>query len=282
MSQEPSTDRVSPTAHATGYLWYRNGLSDAALVTARGKRLDRAFRVLTRTTQMLSGISLDAMMLARHKGIDAMLTRAIDEGRVTQVIEVAAGLSARGWRMRQRYGDRITYIETDLADMARVKRALLDKAGLPGVHHQVIELDALATRGARSLAAVARTLDPQQGTAIITEGLMNYLDPQAATGFWKRAAKVLRGFPHGTYLADVYLTQDNRNLAMLAFGAILQAFVRGRMHVHFHSEPRAVDRMESAGFASVTLHKTGSIPETAEHAKVRGGALVRILEARTA
>ncbi|HEY1077925.1 MAG TPA: class I SAM-dependent methyltransferase [Fontimonas sp.] len=281
MTAPASTDRVSPTAHATGYLWYRNGLSDAAFVTEKGKRLDRAFRVLTRTTRLLSGISLDAMMLARHKGIDAILCQAIDAGRVTQVIEVAAGLSARGWRMRQRYGERITYIETDLPDMARAKRELLDKAGLLGPRHQVVELDALARRGARSLAAVARTLDPQQGTAIITEGLMNYLDPDAASDFWKRSAKVLRGFPHGTYLADVYLTQDNRNLTMLGFGAILQIFVRGRMHVHFQSEPRAIDRMERAGYPRVTLHRTTDIAETVEHARVRGGALVRILEART-
>ncbi len=280
--EDTSTDRVSPTAHATGYLWFRHGLSDAALITPQGRKLDRGFSALTRMTKLLSGISLDAMMLARHKSIDGMLCRAIDEGRVTQIIEIAAGLSARGWRMRQRYGNRITYIETDLPAMARTKRALLEQAGLLGEHHRVIELDALAARGSRSLDAVARTLDSEQGTAIITEGLMNYLEPTSADAVWKRIAKVLRTFPQGTYLCDVYLTQDNRNLAMLAFGAILQAFVRGRMHVHFHSEARAVDRMEVAGFSSVVLHKTATIPEARQHAKIRGGALVRILEARTA
>ena len=94
------SERISPTAYATGYMWYRQGLSHAAFVTPQGKRLDRAFGLLTRLTRRLSGVSLDAMMLARHKGIDAVLTRAIDEGRVSQVIEIAAGLSARGWRMR--------------------------------------------------------------------------------------------------------------------------------------------------------------------------------------
>jgi O-methyltransferase involved in polyketide biosynthesis len=282
VSDHSSTDRVSPTAHATGYLWFRHGLSDAALITPQGKKLDRGFSALTRMTRLLSGISLDAMMLARHKGIDARLCRAIDEGRVTQVIEIAAGLSARGWRMRQRYGDRITYVETDLPAMARTKRALLEQAGLLGEHHRVVELDALATRGSRSLGAVARSLDPEQGTAIITEGLMNYLAPKAADAVWKRIAQVLRTFPQGIYLSDVYLTHDNRNLAMLAFGAILQAFVRGRMHVHFHSETRAAARMEAAGFSSVVLHRTASIPEASQHAKIRGGGLVRILEAQTA
>lgn len=281
MSKETSTDRVSPTAHATGYLWYRHGLSDAALVTPRGKRLDRGFRALTGLTKKLSGVSLDALMLARHKGIDAVLCEAIDAGRVTQIIEVAAGLSARGWRMRQRYGDRIHYIETDLPDMVQTKRQLLEDAGLLGPRHQIVVLDALAPRGARSLGAIARTLDPKKGTAIITEGLMNYLPPQAADAFWKRAAKTLSGFRHGVYLSDAYLTRENRNLAMLAFGAVLQAFVRGRMHVHFQTEARAIDHLERCGFSDVRLHTPASIPAAAEHARVRGGSLVRILEART-
>ena len=56
MSTPESTARLSPTAHATGYLWYRHGLSDAALVTPQGKRLDRGFRALTGLTQKVSGM----------------------------------------------------------------------------------------------------------------------------------------------------------------------------------------------------------------------------------
>lgn len=275
------TDRISPTAYATGYLWYRHGLSTEALVTPQGKRLDRGFRLLTRLTRLLSGVSLDAMMLARHKGIDAVLARAIDEGRVTQIVEIAAGLSARGWRFRQRYGDRITYIETDLPAMAATKRRLLEQAGLLSERHRVIELDALADSGAQSLAAVARTLDPEQGVAIITEGLMNYLDPDSADGVWRRIAKVLRQFPSGLYLSDLYLTQENRNAAMLAFGKILQAFVRGRMFVHFDSPAQARDRMRQAGFKLAEVHRTSALPATRAIASVRGGDRVRILEART-
>lgn len=281
MSAATTTDRVSPTAYATGYLWYRHGLSTEALITPEGKRLDRGFRLLTRLTQLLSGVSLDAMMLARHKGIDALLTRAIDDGRVTQVIEIAAGLSARGWRFRKKYGDRITYIETDLPAMAATKRKLLGDAGLLSERHRVIELDALADTGSRSLAAVARTLDPEQGVAIITEGLMNYLDPEAADGVWRRVAKVLRRFPAGLYLSDVYLTHENRNAAMLAFGKILQIFVRGRMHVHFETPAQARERMQRAGFKLAEIHKTSALPQTRELAKTRGGDRVRILEART-
>ncbi len=273
------TARVSPTAHATGYLWYRLGLSDAALVTPQGKRLDRGFRALTRLTQLLSGVSLDALMLARHQGIDAVLMQAIDDGRIGQVVEIAAGLSARGWRLRKRYGDRITYIESDLPAMAAEKRRLLQRAGLLGDRHRVVDLDALADDGPQSLGAIMRTLDPTQGTAIITEGLMNYLPPDAADGVWRRIAEALAAFPAGLYLSDLYLTHENRSAAMAAFGAILQVFVRGRMFVHFDSAEQAQQRLQRVGFGQVRIHATHDLPATREIARTRGGDRVRILEA---
>lgn len=275
------SERISPTAYATGQLWVRHGLSHAAFVTPQGERLDRAFGLLTRLTRRLSGVSLDAMMLARHKGIDAVLAQAIDAGRVSQVIEIAAGLSARGWRMRQRYGDRITYIETDLPAMAATKRALLDQAGFLGERHRVVELDALADKGPRSLAAVSRTLDPEQGTAIITEGLMNYLAPDTARAVWQRIARVLKQFPHGLYLTDAYFMSDNRNAGMLAFGTILQAFVRGRMHVHFADAGEACDKMTKAGFRDAQVYRTQEIEETREIARTKGGDRVSVLAATT-
>jgi O-methyltransferase involved in polyketide biosynthesis len=274
------SERVSPTAYATGYLWYRHGLSDEALITPQGKRLDRLFRGFMAVTQKLSGISLDAMMLARHKGIDAILMRAIEAGEITQVIEIAAGLSARGWRMRKRYGDRITYIETDLPAMAATKRELLERAGLLGPKHQIRELDALKDDGPDSLATIAAGLDPKQGTAIITEGLMNYLAPAQADAVWHRIARILKGFAHGQYLADIYFSTEHRSRAMLAFGAILQVFVRGRMHVHFDSPQAARQRMREAGFKKTDVHRTQDIPATRTIARISGAERVSVLEAR--
>src|SRR3546814_11896231 len=96
-------------------------MSHPAFATPQGKKLDRAFRVLTGVTRRLSGFSLDALMLARHKGIDAQLAKAIDSGKVGQVIEIAAGLSTRGGSLMLRYGERRRYIETDLPHRAACK-----------------------------------------------------------------------------------------------------------------------------------------------------------------
>jgi len=85
---------------------------------------------------------------------------------------------------------------------------------------------------------------------------MNYLSPELARGVWKRIAAALGRFPHGLYLADAYLSTEQRSKAMLAFGAMLSAFVRGRMHVHFARRKDAAQLMKKAGFKSSTLHET--------------------------
>lgn len=277
MSQSSqSTERVSPTAYATGYLWYKLGLSHPAMATPQGKRLDKYFSLLMK---VLGGNVFQNLMIARHKGIDGLLERAIEDGRISQVIEIAAGLSGRGIRMTQKYGDRITYIETDLPHMAALKRGLLEKAGLLTDHHQVRDLDALADVGPNSLSTIAKSLYPNAGTAIITEGLMNYLDPGKARGVWGRIARTLKGFPHGLYLADVYLVQQHRGVAAKLFGGVIQLFVRGRMHIHFESVTHGQQLMRDAGFVNAAIHETRDLPETRDISRQPGGERVRVLEA---
>jgi O-methyltransferase involved in polyketide biosynthesis len=276
MSAATGSERISPTAYATGYFWYKHGLSHPALVTPQGKRLDRSF---SRLMKILGGDVFKNLMLARHTAIDALLMRAIEDGRIGQVIEIAAGLSGRGIRMTQRYGDRLTYIETDLPHMAALKRKLLGDAGLLSEKHRVLELNALADEGPQSLATIVKLLDREVGTAIITEGLMNYLDPDMARSVWQRIARNLKPFPRGLYLADVYFTQQNRGLAARVFGGVIQAFVRGRMHIHFESVEHGIGLMHDAGFQSAAIHEIRSLPETRDIGSRSGGDRVRALEA---
>ncbi|MDB5985004.1 MAG: class SAM-dependent methyltransferase [Nevskia sp.] len=276
-----SSAAISPTAYATGNFWYRHGLSTAALSTPQGRRLDRGFRLLNSGIKLASGVSIDALMLARHLGINEVLARAIDAGRVRQVIEIAAGLSPRGWEFSRRYPDTLSYIETDLPAMAATKARMLGAAGLLSQRHRVVTLDALADDGPQSLAAIAAMLDPTLGTAIITEGLMNYLDPAAARGVWHRIANTLGRFPEGIYLADVYPQKRELSSGLRLLGATLSIFVRGRMHIHFDSDESVVKTMLDAGFTSALIHAPAQLNTTREFARVAGGNRVRVLEAST-
>jgi O-methyltransferase involved in polyketide biosynthesis len=276
-----ASDSISPTAHYTGYTWYHHGLSHPALVTPQGRLLHASLAPLRGLSQLGGAPSLQGLLLARHQCIDLLLHRAILEGRVSQIIEVAAGLSPRGWRFKKHYGDKLRYIEADLPDMARRKSGLLSAAGLSSAGHEVVPLDALADEGPLSLAQLARSLDAGQGTAIITEGLLNYFDEAHVRGIWARFAKVLGGFAHGLYLSDIHLAHTNRGAAVSVFKTLLSAFVKGRVHFHFAAEAQACAALREAGFTQAQLHAPRQFAADLRLPLTPGAEMVRIIEART-
>jgi len=275
------SEAISPTAHYTGFVWYRHGLSHPGLVTPQGRALYHAVRPLNFGARSLGGPTLEGFLLARHRAIDRLLDQAIRSGAVSQVIEVAAGLSPRGWDFARRYGGRIRYIEADLPQMAQGKRERLAAAGLETPQHRVAALDALADEGALSLAALARTLDPAQGLAIVTEGLLNYFDTEAVLGIWRRFAAMLQRFPHGAYFSDLHLASDNRDAPTRAFGKVLGRFVRGRVYLHFDSVAEAQAALRRSGFDRARLSSPPPQPARGGAIDRKGASRVRIVEAAT-
>jgi O-methyltransferase involved in polyketide biosynthesis len=247
--------RISPTAHYTATVWVRSGLSDPALSTRLGAVLHTALLPLNESYGRLSGRpNLDAMLLARHRALDGLLEREIAAGRVGQVVEIAAGLSGRGCRFARRFPD-VRYLETDLADMAAYKRRTLDEAGLRGPNHEVRPLDALASDGPASLAAVAAELEPSRGLAILTEGLLSYLERDAVLALWRRVATTLGRFPHGFYFSDLHLAGDVDGMWIAElFRLGLQLFARGPVRYHFTSADETVVALRAAGFREAHLY----------------------------
>ena len=273
------SENISPTAYATGAMWHRYGLSHPGLVTKKGRVFDAAFSSLAAGVRAASGMSFDDLMLARHLAIDAQLQAAIESGQVSQVIEFASGLSPRGWRFSQRYGKGLRYIETDLPHMVKEKQRLLHKAGLHLPNHQLCTLNVLAEEGEDSLAGVVQQLDTTQGLAIISEGLMNYLNPDQASFVWRNVAQQLKQFSAGQYLSDFYLSSENSGVLMGAFAGVLQSFVRGRLHIHFAASDEAKQAFTDFGFERVSIHTAADISATAHLASTKGAARVRTLEA---
>jgi O-methyltransferase involved in polyketide biosynthesis len=254
----PETDRISPTAHYTGYVWYRNGLSHNALMTSRGRRLFYSLHPAAFAyNKILHGPTLEQVLLRRHLLIDHLLGRAIESGAVRQVVEIAAGLSPRGYRFCQRFGDDLTYVEADLADMATLKRRILTKADLLGPNHHVVEMNALANDGPTSLTAVtSKILDPKRGTAIITEGLLNYFDGEDVRALWRRGSEFLSTFPHGVYLSDLHVRDEStRRRAARLFRLILEVYSRGQIHLHFKDAKHASKALVDSGFERATIHR---------------------------
>jgi O-methyltransferase involved in polyketide biosynthesis len=258
---DSDTSRISPTAHYTGFIWHRNGMSHPALVTAQGWLMFHALRPATAVYEMTGGPSLDRSLLARHWVIDELLGREIESGRIGQVVEVAAGLSPRGYQFASRYADAdLRYVEGDLAGMAERKRRILESAGLLGANHRVVELDALVDTGPRSIAAATEgLLDPERGTAVITEGLLGYLDTGTVESVWQRFARFLARFPRGMYLTDLHTESDARGLVgAKLFQKLLTAVARGQVYLHFEGAYEAERALESAGFAGADVRRAES------------------------
>jgi O-methyltransferase involved in polyketide biosynthesis len=271
--------RISPTAHYTADVWVRSGLSDPALSTPLGSLLHAALLPVNETYGRLSGRpNLDAMLVARHRALDALLQREIANGRVGQVVEIAAGLSGRGCRFARRFPD-VRYVETDLPPMAAYKRGVLDRAGLRGPHHDVQPLDALATDGPASLATVAAALAPSRGLAIVTEGLLSYLPRDAVLALWRRIATTLGRFPHGLYLSDLHLAGDVQGMWIAElFRVGLELFARGPVRYHFTTPDETVMAARGAGFRDARLHFPDEVVASDRPAPAH---VIRVLSAAT-
>lgn len=275
------SESISPTAHYTGYTWVHHGLSHPAFATPEGKLFHASLEPVAAVARRLGLPTLEGLLLARHHAIDRRLIEAIENGTVGQVIEIAAGLSPRGWDFSRRFAGRLKYIEADLPGMAARKRRLLAEAGLQSAQHHVVDLDALADAGPHSLAQLATTLDPSKGLAIITEGLLNYFPEDAVRGMWSRFAATLARFAHGLYLSDLHLAADNGGLMVGSAVKLLSTFVRGAVHLHFDSVDSAQAALREAGFARADLIQPAAQPGRGGAIDAAGARMVRVVIAQT-
>lgn len=278
MTPARGSDAISPTAHYTGETWVRNGLSHPALATWQGRLFRRSLALPQAASRALGGPTLEGLLLARHRIIDSILDELI-RGGVSQVVEAACGMSPRGWRFAERYGERLTYIEADLPPMARRKREALARMGALGEGLEVIEVDLLREGGPGSLEALVEGLEPDAGLAIVTEGLLAYLDDATVEALWARIAALLGGFREGVYLADLRLAPSGRSVAERAFEVMLGAFVRGRIHAYRGDETSAEAELRAAGFGQVRVHRGDDHPAAGECRRDPGAGLIRVLEA---
>jgi O-methyltransferase involved in polyketide biosynthesis len=281
----PGSERISPTANVTGYVWVRHGLAPEAFATSSGRVLHGLLQPFTLAGGLLlRSPSLDTVLLQRHLAIDHVLRGAIESGRVGQVLEIAAGYSPRGLRFMREHGEAgLVYVEGDLPDMVERKRRLLETAvgSVSGLH--VVPVDALDERGPHSLErATEGLLDPAVGTAVVTEGLLSYLPPDAVKVLWRRIASLLSGFPRGLYVSNLYMGGEVGHVtAARLFRPLVAAFSRGPVYLHFDSAIEAVGTLEEVGFGAVDLHIAADLLPRRPGARPVERRLTRVIEAWT-
>lgn len=255
-TEDDLNSSISPTAHYTGYVWYRNDLSDSRLFTFQGAILYWLFEPIMLFSRMRGKTSTEQYLLARHATIDRRLESAIDNHDISHVIEIASGFSPRGLRFARKYNSTLTYIETDLPDMAAKKHSRLkDTLDTDGSkHHYVVAANMLLEEGPESLHALMQQLPKHRPVALIMEGLLGYYDTDTVKKMWQRVGTELRHFPpRSVYISDLRFAFDDSITRW-----ILSKFVKGKVFVHFDNYAEAVRTVRNAGgFREVEVVNTG-------------------------
>jgi O-methyltransferase involved in polyketide biosynthesis len=234
---------ISFTAHYTGYIWFQEGISHAALASNKGRWLAKLVSPLETWAENIIGDSMRSTLRQRHALIDRQLDHFLDQHPDAQVLEIAAGLSPRGWRYRQKFPNLI-YIEADLPDMAAAKRLALSQIENPAPRIEAVDLFG------EGFQQLLETLDPQKPLVIISEGLVNYFNKDMLNDLWTRLATGLKRFSVGIYLTDVYAEPVTRRLGRLIWNSskVLKVMSRSAFAFHFVSPTEAVCAMKMAGF----------------------------------
>lgn len=272
---------ITPSAHYTGYVWYRHQLADPAFATAFGRWVHGCVAPINWGARIGFGLNIEDFLLQRHLLIDARLIQAIESRGVTQVVEIACGLSPRGRRFRERY-PQLTYLEADLPPMAARKSALLQEQGWLDGKHRVRAVDILAEEGEQSLAALLGELDPDRPVVVITEGLVNYFQRPVIEGFWRRLAAVLRGFPEATYLTELYPDlREHPRYRQIRWGVgLIGRLTRGGYPLHYRSADEIKQAFTGCGFGRVAVLDPQVDGVGLGLPKGRMPSLVRVIEAR--
>ena len=277
-----STDSsgISFTAYYTGEVWRQHGLSSEAFNTTQGKTLYYLGQPFEKFARAVAGFSTQTTLLQRHHMIDEVVRKAITEQGVTQIVEIACGLSPRGVRFCQEFPD-LQYVEADLPAMLAHKEKLLAENGLLTANHCVVGINILEENTPDALAVVfERELDPTRKTLVITEGLINYFDYQTISIFWRNLAQVLRQFPAGGYVTDLY-----PNFQWHPMNRLISTFIHGlafatksSVTLHFKSQQAIVEGFSQLGFAKTTVHIPESYYGVLPIPTQRMASLVRVVE----
>lgn len=284
MSKDPAdTSSISFTALYTGHVWYANGMSAPAFHSRGGSVLYHALMPFEFVGKQLAGGNIKTFLLQRHYMIDHLLEQAIDKEGVTQVLEIACGMSPRGTRFCARH-EHLHYVEADLPGMAARKHRLLSSQQILSQRHQVVPLNIFSQGSGDALETViTRSFDTSKPLLVITEGLVNYFNLDTIGAFWARLQQALAAFPKGIYLMDNYPLFHDHPLhrTMKILGGMLGAVSRSQVSFHFGSDDEARVYFEQLGFATTRVHNPRDFYDRLPIPRTRGNPFVRVIEART-
>ncbi len=251
MTQQLSKHRhISFTAHYTGYIWYQMGISHEALATTKGKSLAYLVHPIESWAEKYVGGSMRTTLKQRHTMLDHHLEQLIQENPDLQVLEIACGLSPRGWWFRQHYSS-ITYRELDLPDMAQTKQNALQQ--IEKNAPEILSVDLFT----EAFAQAFEVFDPNRPLVVISEGLINYFDKDLLKQLIQSIAHHGSSFKNFHYLTDLYPEPVKNKLASIIWNSskLLKLMSRSSFSFHFKSPQEVKDFFKDTEFQQVNVEQ---------------------------
>lgn len=249
MTQQLSEHRhISFTAHYTGYIWYTMGISHPVFATSKGKMLAKLVHPLESWAEKFVGGSMRTTLKQRHRMIDQHLTQLIEQHPDLQVLEIASGLSPRGWNFRQKF-PHIDYRELDLPDMAKVKTQALKQ--IDANSPEVLSVDLFTA----DFEQAFHVFDPNRPLVVISEGLINYFNKDMLLQLLQAIYRYGQNFKELHYLTDIYPEPVKNKLAnfIWASSKLLKWMSKSAFSFHFIDPQQAQDFFQQAGFEQVSI-----------------------------
>ena len=239
---------ISFTAHYTGYIWYQMGISHAAFATSQGKALALIANPVEKLAEKYVGGSMRTTLKTRHTLLDEHLTQLIEQHPDLQVLEIAAGLSPRGWWFRTHYPT-IDYRELDLPAMAETKQASLTT--IDPNSPEVLSADLFT----EDFQNAFRVFDPARPLVIISEGLINYFDKALLMQLLKSIVLYGQDFKALHYLTDLYPEPVQNKWAKVIWSSskLLKLMSRSAFAFHFITPEEVKQFFFAAGFDQVNV-----------------------------
>ncbi|RSZ27648.1 class I SAM-dependent methyltransferase [Acinetobacter bereziniae] len=268
---------ISFTAHYTGYIWYQMGISHPLLATAKGKRLAMIAHPIESWGEKFVGGSMRTTLKQRHTILDNRLHQLIDQFPDLQVLEIAAGLSPRGWWFRQQYAQ-IDYRELDLPEMATTKQAALKQ--IDPASPAVLSVDLFT----QNFQNAFKVFDPQKPLVVISEGLINYFNKDLLKQLIQSIANYGQGFKALHYLTDLYPEPVKNKLAAVIWNSskLLKLMSRSAFTFHFISPEQVRHFISEAGLKKVEVIQPRLYfnPDHQQNPEEHHGDLVWVVDAQ--
>ncbi len=269
--------RLSLSAHYTSYVWFKYHLSYPELTTVAGRIAHLLLMPINSVFKLKGGVNIDTFLLQRHQLINQQIQYLVEQQGVTQILELAAGLSPRGIQISRRY-PHVHYIESDVPSMQAHKSKLLNKLVKP--HNlESIPCFFMAQKQQANISQALSLFKQTEPTLVISEGLINYFTQTQLQQGFKQISQALSCFKQGTYLTDLY--PDNQQHPYYAYAKFAQNTVAWLTNSNWQLQYTDTQAIKQA-FSQANFQQTQVLTPTSNNLKKPNMTpFVRIVLAKT-